>query len=508
VGVIRAPDAVLDAICAACGGTTPLRHNGARSCGLLFIDGEWRQSVNRAAFAFDDPSTGRPIADAADAGPADAIRALDAACVAAPLWARKSPRERSDTLFRGFQALLSVHDELALIITMENGKPLDQARAEVLYAAEYLRWYAEEAERIEGEFSCSPDGRTRTLVMHQPIGPALAVLPWNWPLVMAARDAAPALAAGCSIVLKPAEETPLSCLAFAAILQAVGVPPGVVNVVTTSQPAPVVDALIDDDRLRLLSFTGSVEVGMELVARTADHHPLHLSMELGGNAPFIVFADADLDRALNSAMLAKMRNGGASCTAANRFLVEERLAAEFAHELARRMEALVVGVGTEEGVEVGPMASARERDRVADLVDGAIAGGAQAITGGHRLAREGWFYPPTVLTSLEAEAPILSTEIFGPVAPVLSFTTEHEAVALANATPYGLVAYVHTRDVDRALRVIERIEAGMVGLNRGVVSNAAAPFGGVKFSGFGRKGGKEGIAEYLDTKYVAIDVEE
>ena len=468
----------------------------------LLIDGEWRDAHDGAEFEVHDPSTGEVIGTVAEAGPDDALAAMDAADRAQADWAARPPGERADILRDAYDALLGEAETVAAVMTLEMGKPLKQSHEEVSYAAAYLRWFSEEAVRVEGGYQVAPDGR-RMLVMRQPLGPALAILPWNWPLVMAARDLAPALAAGCTLILKPSEETPYSTLALADLLQRAGLPPGVLNVIPTGRSGPVTDPLIADPRLRLLTFTGSGGVGQELMAKAAEH-TLRLSMELGGNAPFVVFEDADLDEAVEGALLAKVRNVGESCTAANRFLVAEALADEFAARLAERMGALRMGPGTDPASEVGPLINAEQRDQVAELVDDALARGARALTGGERPGGPGFFYPPTVLDRVPADARVLNEEIFGPVAPVVPFADEAAAIAAANDTEYGLVAYVWTQDMDRALRVSEALETGMVGLNQGVVSNPAAPFGGVKRSGFGRKGGRAGLEEYLETKYIAL----
>ena len=453
--------------------------------------------------AVEDPSTGRVLCEVADASPADALAALDAGVVAQSGWAAVAPRERGEVLRRAFEAVVARADELALLMTLEMGKPLSDARAEVLYAADYLRWFSEEAVRIEGRWAVAPNGGSRMLTMRRPVGPCLSITPWNFPLAMGARKIGPALAAGCALVVKPAQQTPLSMLALAQILQDAGLPPGVLNVVTTSSAGEAMGPLIADPRLRKLSFTGSTGVGRALMAQAADN-VLRVSMELGGNAPFVVFEDASLDAALDGAMVAKMRNMGEACTAANRFYVHESLAAEFAERLAERMGALRLGRGSEEGVDVGPLIDAAQRAKVQQLVEDAVAQGARCVVGGAVPDGPGWFYPPTVLTDVPAGTRLLREEIFGPVAPIVTFRTEREAIDAANDTEYGLVAYVFTRDVDRALRLVEALETGMVGLNQGLVSNAAAPFGGVKQSGFGREGGREGVEEYLSTRYVAI----
>jgi len=468
----------------------------------LLIDGDWRDAVDGGAFPVEDPATEEVLGRVAEAGPPDAALALDAAVRAQPDWAGRAPGERADILRDAYDALVAREDEVALVMTLEMGKPLAQAREEVAYAAAYLRWFSEEAVRVEGGYQVAPDGR-RMLIMRQPLGPALAILPWNWPLVMAAREVAPALAAGCTMILKPSRLTPYSTLLLADVLQRCGLPAGVLNVIPTTHSAPVTGPLIEDPRLRLLTFTGSGEIGQALMAKAAEH-TLRLSMELGGNAPFIVFPDADLDAAIEGALLAKVRNVGESCTAANRFLVAEPLAEGFASRLAERMGAMRMGRGTDPEVQVGPLANREQRDQVAELVDDALSGGARALIGGRPHEGRGHFYPPTVLDRLPPDARVLREEIFGPVAPVVSFETEEQAIAAANDTEYGLVAYVWTRDMSRALRVSEALETGMVGLNQGVVSNPAAPFGGVKRSGFGRKGGRQGLEEYLETKYIAL----
>ncbi|GAA2266564.1 NAD-dependent succinate-semialdehyde dehydrogenase [Nonomuraea roseoviolacea subsp. roseoviolacea] len=464
-----------------------------------FIGGEWRDTDRR--FPVTDPATGQTLAEVADAGPADALAALDAAVAAQDTWAATPPRERAAVLRRAHDGLVSRGEEFALLITREMGKPLAESRAEVGYAADFLQWFAEEAVRISGEYRVSPGGDFRIVTARQPVGPCLLVSPWNFPLAMITRKVGPALAAGCTALLKPAEDTPLSCLLLVQVLADAGVPAGVVNALPTSRPAPLVERLLADPRLRKLSFTGSTEVGRLLLAQ-ASGNVLRTSMELGGNAPFLVFADADLDAAVDGAVLAKLRNGGQSCVAANRFLVEEPVAEEFAGRLAERMKRVRLGPGTDPASELGPLINARQRRRVAGLVDDAVAHGARVLAGGHA---EGPFYPATVLTGVPAEARIHQEEIFGPVAPVTPFAGEDAALALANATPYGLVAYLYTGSLARALRVSERLEAGMVGVNRGLVSNAAAPFGGIKQSGLGREGGFEGIGEYVSTKYLALD---
>jgi succinate-semialdehyde dehydrogenase/glutarate-semialdehyde dehydrogenase len=469
----------------------------------LYIGGEWRDAQEGRTFGVEDPATGRILAGVADAGVEDASDALSAAAEAFDRWRTTAPRERSDMLLAAFAMLTERQDDLALLLTLEMGKPLAESRGEVTYAASFLRWYAEEAVRIEGRFAANEAGSGRILTLRQPVGPCVFVTPWNFPLAMGTRKIAPALAAGCTCVVKPASQTPLSMLALAAILDEVGVPPGVVNVVPTSTSRPIVRALVTDPRVRKLSFTGSTEVGAALVEQSAEQM-LRTSMELGGNAPFIVFEDADVDAAVEGAVIAKMRNGGQACTSANRFLVHERLAVAFSDRLTRRMAYMVVGRGTDPRSEVGPLIDESQRRSVERLVADAVSRGAQLRTGGSRIEGPGYFLAPTVLTSVPWDAAMMAEEIFGPVAGIATFRDEEEAVARANDTKYGLASYVYTRDLDRAIRVLERLDAGMVGLNQGLVSNAAAPFGGIKHSGFGREGGPEGLAEYLETKYVAL----
>ena len=472
---------------------------------LLFIGGEWREGQS-ATFAVEDPSTGEALTEVADASPEDAMAALDAAVEAGPGWAAVPARERGEILRRAFESVIERAEDLALLMTLEMGKPLKESRAEIVYGAEFLRWFSEEAVRIEGSYAVSPNGQGRVLTMRQPVGPCLLITPWNFPLAMGTRKIAPAIAAGCTMVVKPAQQTPLSMLALAQILDEAGLPGGVLNLVTASSSGSTMEPLIRDRRLRKLSFTGSTEVGRKLMQQSSDGL-LRLSMELGGNAPFLVFEDADLDAAVTGAVIAKMRNIGEACTAANRFHVAAPVANEFAARLARRLGAMKVGRGTEDGVEVGPLIDSTQRDKVAELVDDATGRGARTLTGGAAVDGPGYFYEATVLADVPDDARLLGEEIFGPVAPIRSFESEDDAIAAANATEYGLVAYVFTRDLKRALRVVERLETGMVGLNQGMVSNAAAPFGGVKASGFGREGGHEGINEYLEVKYVAVNMD-
>jgi succinate-semialdehyde dehydrogenase / glutarate-semialdehyde dehydrogenase len=467
----------------------------------LYIDGEWIQTSS--TLAVEDPSTGEQLAEVADATADDARAALDAAANAQERWAATAPRERGTILQRAYEEITARTDELAVLMTLEMGKPVAESRAEIAYAADFFRWFAGEAVRIDGRYGLAPNGSSRLLVTKHPVGPCLLITPWNFPMAMGTRKIGPAIAAGCTMVVKPAQQTPLSMLALTDVLERAGLPAGVLNVITSSSASRVMGPLIADPRARKLSFTGSTEVGRKLVEQSAQNL-LRLSMELGGNAPFLVFEDADIDQAVEGAMLAKMRNGGEACTAANRFYVHERVIAEFAAKLSVRMAGLKVGRGTEPGVEVGPLIAEVERGKVHELVSDAISAGATATTGGRPIDGPGWFYEPTVLTDVADNARVLHEEIFGPVAPLRSFSSEDEAVAHANATEYGLVAYVYTNDVRRALRLGDRLEVGMLGLNQGIVSNAAAPFGGAKHSGFGREGGREGIEEYLTTRYMAI----
>ncbi len=471
----------------------------------LLIGGEWRDAAGGRTLAVEDPATGEALTDVADGDEADALAALDAAVAAQASWAAHPPRQRGEILRRAFELITDRVDDLALLMTLEMGKPLKESRAEVAYAAEFLRWFAEEAVRIDGRFATSPDGSARLLTMRQPVGPCLLITPWNFPMAMGTRKVGPAIAAGCTMVVKPAQLTPLSMLALAQILEEAGLPPGVLNVVTTSSARKVAGPLLADDRLRKVSFTGSTEVGRALLAEAADH-VLRVSMELGGNAPFLVFVDADLDAAVEGAVVAKMRNIGEACTAANRFHVAAPVAAEFSQRLAARLEAMRLGRGTEEGVEVGPLINDDAREKATELVADAVDRGARVLTGGGAVDGPGYFFSPTVLEGVTPDARALHEEIFAPVAPIATFESEEEAVTAANDTEYGLVSYVFTRDLDRALRVSEALETGMVGLNQGMVSNPAAPFGGVKQSGLGREGGHEGIGEYLSTKYVAVHV--
>nr|WP_210064709.1 NAD-dependent succinate-semialdehyde dehydrogenase [Pseudarthrobacter sp. PvP004] len=469
----------------------------------LYIDGQWRDASDCGTSVVEDPSTGGVLTRIADATPADGHRALEAAARVQDSWAATPPRERGEILRRAFELVTARAEDFALAMTLEMGKPLAESRGEVAYGAEFLRWFSEEAVRVSGRYSTAPDGKSRLLVTKRPVGPCLFITPWNFPLAMATRKIAPAIAAGCTMVLKPANLTPLTALLFTRVLEEAGLPAGVLNVIPTTRPGDVTGPLIRDSRLRKLSFTGSTGVGQQLIADSA-HQVLRTSMELGGNAPFLVFEDADLDAAIDGAMVAKLRNMGEACTAANRFIVHESLASEFSHRLAERMSSLRLGRGSADGTNIGPLIDAKSRAKVDELVTDAVDGGATVLTGGAPADGEGYFYPPTVLTNVPASARILHEEVFGPVAPVVSFSTEDEAVALANDTEYGLVAYAYTRDLNRGIRLSEKVDVGMFGLNTGIVSNPAAPFGGVKQSGLGREGGTEGIEEFLETRYIGI----
>ena len=469
----------------------------------LLIGGRWRASASGATFDVEDPATGASIASVANANADDALEALAIASEAQEAWAQHPPRERGEILRRAYELLVSRADELALLMTLEMGKPVSESRGEILYAAEFFRWFSEEAVRIHGRYMVNSTGRGRILTMKAPVGPCVFVTPWNFPTAMGARKIAPAVAAGCTMLVKPAQQTPLSMLALGKLLREAGLPAGVLSILPTTEAGAVVQPLLKDARVRKLSFTGSTAVGRRLIEQSANQ-VLRVSMELGGNAPFVVFEDADLNAAVQGAIVAKMRNVGEACTAANRFLIAERIAEEFTQRLTERLAAQKVGRGTDQGVEVGPLIDSAAREKVQELVSDAVASGAAVLTGGEPLDGAGWFYAPTVLTGVPASARIASEEIFGPVAPVTTFSGEDEAVALANATEYGLVSYVWSNDLTRALRVCESLQTGMVGLNQGLISNPAAPFGGVKQSGFGREGGFEGIDEYLETKYVAI----
>ncbi|MBU8809800.1 NAD-dependent succinate-semialdehyde dehydrogenase [Mycolicibacterium goodii] len=469
----------------------------------LFIDGKWVDATDGATFDVVDPATGEVLCAVADASPADGRAALDAAVAAQPEFAALPPRERADMLTGAFELLHERIDDLALLMTLEMGKPLAEARGEIAYAAEFLRHFAAEAVRIDGGYQTAPAGGARFLIARQPVGPCLLITPWNFPMAMGTRKLGPAIAAGCTSVIKPAHQTPLSMLALMDILSEVGVPAGAVNCVTAMNAGGVIEPLIRSGLARKLSFTGSTRVGRLLLEQCAEKI-LRTSLELGGNAPLIVFEDADLDEAVEGAMAAKMRNMGEACTAANRLFVHSSVIDEFGRRLAERMAQMPVGRGTEDGVRVGPLIDEAALRKVTSLVDDAVKRGASVLTGGAQPSGPGFFYPPTVLTGVPRDAEMARQEIFGPVAPLTPFDTEEEAVAAANDTEYGLVAYVFTNDLRRALRVAEALETGMVGLNQGVVSNPAAPFGGVKQSGLGREGGAVGIDEFLETKYVGI----
>ncbi len=467
----------------------------------LFIGGEWQ--TTSATIPVEDPSTGETLAEVADASPEDGQSALAAATDAAGNWAATDPRARGEILRKAFELITARADDFALLMTLEMGKPLAEAKGEVTYGAEFLRWFSEEAVRISGSYSTAPSGGTRLLTMKQPVGPCFAITPWNFPLAMGTRKIGPALAAGCTMVVKPAAQTPLTMLAFAGLLAEAGVPDGVVNVITTSKSGAVSEPIIRDPRLRKLTFTGSTGVGRRLIEQSAEQ-VLRISMELGGNAPFVVFEDANMDRAVEGAMLAKMRNIGEACTAANRFIIHESVAEEFGKRLAARMGAMKIGRGIDDGVQVGPLIDSAAISKVTELVSDAIDHGGRVLTGGNTVGDRGYFYQPTVLVDVPPTAQIFREEIFGPVAPITTFGTDDEAIALANDTEFGLVGYAFTENLTRAINVAERLETGMVGINQGIVSNPAAPFGGVKASGVGREGGAEGINEYLETKYVGI----
>ncbi|GGF19200.1 NAD-dependent succinate-semialdehyde dehydrogenase [Youhaiella tibetensis] len=468
----------------------------------LLIGGDWRPGAGGKRIDVLDPSTGKVITTVADATVDDGLAAVAAAHEAGAKWAAVPPRQRGEILRRCFTLMTERAELFARLISLENGKAMPDARGEVAYAAEFFRWFSEEAVRLVGEMSVAPGGAYRILVEHQPIGVSVLVTPWNFPAAMATRKLAPALAAGCACILKPASETPLTAYAMAALMEEAGVPPGVVNVLTTSRSGPVVSAMLHDPRVRKLSFTGSTQVGRTLLKEAADC-VVSCSMELGGNAPFVVFDDADLEKALDGAMVAKMRNGGEACTAANRFLVQKGIADDFAKGLASRMRALAMGPGYDDRSQVGPMINKAAVERLDGWVKEAAAEGAQILTGGEADLSSGFYYAPTVISGVRETARLLNDEIFGPVAPIAVFETVDEAVAMANRTEYGLIAYVYTEDLKKGLQVSERIEAGMVGLNRGLVSDPAAPFGGVKQSGLGREGGHHGIMEFCEIKYIA-----
>ena len=470
----------------------------------LYIGGAWRPASDKQRIDVTDPATGEVIATVASATVQDGLSAIDAAAEAFRPWAARPPRERAEILRKAFDLMIRDRDKLAELMVRENGKPMAEAKGEVSYAAEFFRWFSEEAVRNIGSVSIAPSGLNRILVEHQPIGVSLLVTPWNFPAAMATRKIGPALAAGCSVVLKPASETPLTALAIADLLEQAGVPKGVVNVIPSKRSSEVVKAMLKDPRVRKLSFTGSTEVGRILLAQAAEQ-VISCSMELGGNAPFIVLDDADLDAALEGAMIAKMRNTGQSCIAANRFYVDARVAEKFATMLAQAMGALPVGSGLDPDVKVGPVINDPARQKMLGLVEEAAGHGARILTGGKAPNRPGYFVPPTVISEVPADEQILKEEIFGPIAPVVTFRDVNQAIEFANKTERGLASYVFTRDLAKGLAVAEAIESGMVGLNRGFISDPAAPFGGVKQSGVGREGSHEGLMEFLETKYIATN---
>ena len=469
----------------------------------LLIGESWREGSSRRRIPVHNPANGEVITTIADATLEDCMAAVDAAEKAAPGWAATPARQRAEILRKCFDAMIAGADWLAHLISLEMGKALADSKSEVLYAAEFFRWYAEEAPRIRGEIQDSPGGANKILVQYQPVGISLLITPWNFPAAMATRKIAPALGAGCTVILKPAIETPLTALALAQIMLDCGVPPGVLNVITPLDPGPGCRAIMHDPRVRKLSFTGSTAVGRKLLASAAET-VLNCSMELGGNAPFIVFDDANIDDAVDGAMIAKMRNGGQACTASTRFSVQRGVAAEFTRKLAARMAATKMGDGTDPATGLGPMITRKQADKIAGLVDGAVAEGATITIGGQCPDSKGYFYPATVLTNVPPTAAILKDEIFGPVAPVVTFDSEEEAIRLSNNTQYGLVAYLYTGDIKKGLNIAQRLEYGMVGVNRGLVSDTAAPFGGVKQSGLGREGGHHGLLEFTECRYVAV----
>lgn len=471
----------------------------------IHIDGTWRDAASGATFDVDNPATGETIATLADGGERDALDAIEVAAARQKEWAATPARERSEILRRAYELLVERTDEVAALMTAEMGKPLGEARGEVAYGAEFFRWFAEEAVRVTGDARLSPDGKTRFIVTHEAVGPCILITPWNFPLAMISRKIGPAIAAGCTMVYKPAELTPLTSLYVVDLLREAGLPDGVLSMVCTTEASSVVEPWIDSGKARKLSFTGSTPVGKLLLEQCA-RGVLRTSMELGGNAPFIVCEDADLDVAVSAAMAAKMRNMGEACTAANRILVHRSVHDAFSAKLTEKMQAMTVGDGAQDGVDVGPLVAAKAVDKVEQLVGDAVERGAEVVCGGERPSGAGYFYPPTVLSGVSTDAELMSTEIFGPVAALVPFDTDDEAVELANATEFGLVSYVMTESVDRGLRISEQLEAGMVGFNTGLVSNPAAPFGGIKQSGLGREGGTTGIHEFLEPKYVAIPV--
>jgi succinate-semialdehyde dehydrogenase/glutarate-semialdehyde dehydrogenase len=469
----------------------------------LYIAGKWVSGNGKGSIAVEDPATGKTLVEIANANASDGLAALTAADEASASWAKVAPRERAEILRRAFEIVKARSEEFATLISLEMGKPIAEARGEVAYGNEFLRWFSEEAVRISGRYGSSPEGTGRMLVTQRPVGPAFAITPWNFPLAMATRKIGPALAAGCTMVIKPAELTPLTTLLLTSVFEEAGLPAGVLNVITTNTSAETSAPIIADSRLRKITFTGSTAVGVRLLEQSAKQ-VLRTSMELGGNAPFLVFEDADLDAAVEGAMLAKLRNIGQACTAANRFIVHESLADEFANRIAARMEDMPLGRGVDPETKIGPVINEKARANLKRLVDATVSEGGDIVTGGTYVDGDGYFFRPTVLSNVKPGSTILNEEIFGPVAPIVRFKDEDEAVRIANDTEYGLVSYAFTRDLKRGMRLIERLDTGMTGLNTGLVSNAAAPFGGVKQSGLGREGGLEGIHEYLETKYVMI----
>ncbi len=482
--------------------TLPAPHAGKSIPTRLFIDGVWRDTAQKLAIA--NPATGQTLVEVSDGDEADGLAAVDAAAKAGPGWAATPPRKRAEILRACYEKMVAEVDWLALLVTLENGKALADSKSEILYAADFFRWYSEEAVRMLGEVSTSPGGANRILVEYQPIGVSYLITPWNFPAAMATRKIGPALAAGCSIILKPAPETPLTALAIAEIMAEAGVPPGVVNVVTTSRASEQSKKILHDPRVRKLSFTGSTQVGRILLREAADQ-VLSCSMELGGNAPFIVCADVNLREALDGAMLAKMRNGGEACTSANRFYAQRGIYKDFTEGMVERMGKLKLGDGADPATTLGPMINEKAVAKITELVDDAVAKGAKVLLGGTKLNRQGYFYPPTVLADVPDDARMRKEEIFGPVAAISAFDSDEEVIAKANDTEYGLAAYLYTGDIKRGLAISERLETGMVGLNRGLVSDLAAPFGGVKQSGLGREGSHHGLMEFTECKYIAVN---
>jgi succinate-semialdehyde dehydrogenase/glutarate-semialdehyde dehydrogenase len=468
----------------------------------MYIDGQWVDGI--ATMPVTDPSDGSVIAEVAIAGPEQCEAAVAAADRAAADWAKTAPRVRSEILRKAFEIMIAEADEIATIVSKENGKVLTDAKGEVIYAAEFFRWFAEETVRVPGDFRKSPSGDKRILVTHQPIGVSLLITPWNFPAAMATRKIGPAIAAGCTMILKPASETPLTALAIVDIMERAGVPKGVINVILPEKVGESISKILHDPRVKNLSFTGSTEVGRVLIREAADR-VIRCSMELGGNAPFVVFEDADIPAAVAGLMLAKMRNGGAACTAANRVYVHKKIADQFTKEFSEAMSQLKMGKGTEAGIQLGASVSVKERNKIAELVDAAVKAGGKIHTGGTTPEGAGAFYPATVI-SVDKTNDILNHEVFGPVAPIVTFESDEEAIQLANSTDFGLISYVFTKDLARAIRTAEAIESGMVAINKGVISDPAAPFGGVKQSGLGREGGFDGIHEFLETKYIGVEI--